>query len=681
MKAKNTIPPLLRLAIRSGSAEALLACLEKGNFLNSRDSNGNTPLMLAARWGSVACAELLIANGADPSAIDDRHHTAAEIARAAGFLVLADALSPSASAPVPDDPFSPSEVSVDLTGWDFELTTPDAAAWQPEVSTPLPEHDASCTQRAEEAQRRITTHGAQDDWEVWSAEGITLPEIRKIASLDDLADNRAAQIIRALFTTSLKAGQVSPTWIKEQLTTLEIRALESTFCQSLTDLGVLLDNDAPEPELPQQLAEDTAWPPLYELPECSDVEALILDMGWSSWDPDRLYQLALDDKLLSHEEEIQHGRTLRTSLEHVFLLMQGHPNGQLLLAKEAQELCIDRDDRSDDLPTDTSPDPELASDLPSGDEDEFCPLETQATAPHLTLPQATRLLGSLLKTGLPDALRTPLEQHLRTASKAREILITKNLRLVLQFANKYRFGNIPLSDLIQEGNIGLIKAVDKYDPELGFKFSTYACWWIRQAIGRSFADTCRVIRVPVHMHNRLWHLERALHNQEHQTNLTADVATLATELDWTPDEVRSTLRVWNRVQIEERDLDTLSPQDVFSEGDAYAPETVMAREILGRSIGALLGRLKPTKAANIIRMRFGIGLDREYTLEEIGQALNVTRERIRQIEAKALRHISKIAAKMFSAEAPVRRKAEKGPAPHTDMPESLAALVTEEFME
>lgn len=634
--------------------------------------------MLAARWGSTACAELLIARGADPLALNEQQQTAAEIARDSGFLALADALSPPASTSAPpEDPFSPPEISIDLTDWNVELSATDTEEWQPEGSTPLPVHDSSCIKRAEETQRRLTEHGARDDWEVWSAEGITLPEIRKVASLDDLEDGSAAQIIRALLTIALQAGHVSPTWITEQLVTLaalKIHALEPTLCQILADLGVLIDHDAPE--LPQRLAEDAVWSqPLHQQINCTDVEALILDVGWRRWDPDRLYQLALDDKLLSHEEEMLHGRTLRESLEQFSLLLQGHPDGQRFLAMETQGQCLDSSDPDSDLTSGILPDPELPDTLSPADEDAFGSLATQPATTSLILPQAARILESLSKTGLPHLLHAQLEQHLRTASRARGILISKNLRLVFEFANKYRFGDVPFSDLIQEGNIGLIKAVDKYDPELGFRFSTYACWWIRQAISRSFADTCRLIRVPAHMHHRLAHLEKALHDQEPPAASSADIEMLATELGWTRDAVISAIQVWDRIQIEECEIDTLSTQNLSFSVDINDPETVMAREILNRSIATLLGRIKPAKAANIIRMRFGIGLDREYTLEEIGQALDVSRERIRQIEAKAFRHIRKIAAEMFAAEAPAQKKAEKEPVPDIDMPEILADIV------
>ncbi len=304
----------------------------------------------------------------------------------------------------------------------------------------------------------------------------------------------------------------------------------------------------------------------------------------------------------------------------------------------------------EDLIEDEKPDGEAQDDLSHVDADDTVGLYLKEVGrvPLLTAEQEVSLAkrierGKRAREAMaagPTTMRKRLE--LRTTVEdgwaAREHLITANSRLVISVAKKYMGRGVPFLDLIQEGNIGLIRAAKKFDYRRGHKFSTYATWWIRQAVTRAIADQGRTIRVPVHMGDQINKLLRVSHQLTQRLGRDPSIDELADSLEVTPKKVE------NMIQVARRPLSLETPTDeeedsvlgdFIQDEESPAPAELVTLNLLREHLQEVLNMLPP-REVRILQLRYGLLDGQSYTLEEVGRKMGVTRERVRQIEAQAL---------------------------------------------
>ncbi|NUK02139.1 sigma-70 family RNA polymerase sigma factor [Streptomyces lunaelactis] len=258
---------------------------------------------------------------------------------------------------------------------------------------------------------------------------------------------------------------------------------------------------------------------------------------------------------------------------------------------------------------------------------------------------AGQILAGQVESDAGGATREELEALVAAGERAKDVFIRSNLRLVVAVARRYPRSGLPLLDLIQEGNAGLVRAVEKFDYAKGFKFSTYATWWIRQAITRSIADQSRTIRLPVHLVEELGRIRRVQREFNRENGRDPEAAEVAKELGSTPERVVDVLD-WARdpvsLNMAVDDAGETQFGDLLEDTSAVSPEQSVMTLLRSEELEDLIGKLD-NRTASIIKMRYGIEDGRERTLTEVGKEHGLTRERIRQIEKHALLELKRMA--------------------------------------
>ena len=300
--------------------------------------------------------------------------------------------------------------------------------------------------------------------------------------------------------------------------------------------------------------------------------------------------------------------------------------------------------------------------LPADDFDEpdFDDVETEDDVEDLNAIASEQYLDDVsddsVRLYLREIGKIPLlssEEELELAQRviagdkrAKDKMAEANMRLVVSIAKRYSGRGLDFLDLIQEGNTGLLRAVEKFDPDKGFKFSTYATWWIRQAITRAIADQARTIRIPVHMVETINKLLRTQRRMTQELNREPTIEELAKELEMEPEKIEYVIKIKQDISSldagvgRDGDEEESVLGDFIEDEDTISPEDSATNQLLKEKVQEVLSSLSD-REQKIVRMRFGLDTGKSHTLEEVGQEFAVTRERIRQIEAKALAKLRK----------------------------------------
>jgi RNA polymerase primary sigma factor len=581
-------------------------------------------------------------------------------------------------------------IDLDLAddGADFDL-----AGWVAEEELPPPEDDPTLTANAFEIQSAISEHEPIDtsaDWEGFEA---LLPE--RATPLPRADDAEARERLRQVLLRAIREGSV-PAALIDDLARGDDGEPDSEavalLCMVINDLGAETD-DRFEYWAPHESFEVFVTP--EEKPDEEDAldeaMAFVDELAGHRNHPLRIYQRELQgEALLTAEAEVALGQAMEHGVEKALDVLAAWPSGigaVLIAAKKVASgakplrwLSSGPPIELHEAETIPSAEPDTESepttDVPGAEDDgdsqfgldakesigELEELRVNAEllsglavgasqdAPGwnacrnavaslgLTRNYLMELADSTL-AGEPEPSRA-FGQAMKAYRRARDQMAVANLKLVYSIAKKYLFSGQPLDDLLQEGNIGLIKAVDRYDWRRGFKFSTYATWWIRQQVGRYVADKSKIIRLPVHAYETTQRIAQAARAFELRNGQAPTVEEIA-ELVGLP--IKKVLAL-NRVAMEplplhEIDrLDDCIAADAKDEYTARDPMDIVEDIQLVGAIDRFLETIKP-KEARVLRMRFGIGTQESMTLDEIGKRLDVTRERIRQIEAVALRKL------------------------------------------
>jgi RNA polymerase primary sigma factor len=676
---------LFRLAIRSGASEAIALHIRRGEPVNGRDGGGLTPLMLAAIHGQLGVCKALLDEGADPDLVDQQGRTARDLAAEQGHdsvaaclarfreadsvyivlpepqpMILSAHTNEQAAEPsrdtiaddvcLPAEPAAAASITLHVVSPDdadvlvLDDVAEDADGWLPDDAVVSPGHDSDCAAAASQLQHVLSTHRRVSTEADWSDVEFSLPEVR-VAQQVLLGRDMAA--IEDLISAGLSACIVGTDDLWRALADdglLHLDRAPEVLQRVLDDLGILVEQGTPVSRWGAHTVSDDVSDAveafLHELPEPADAGAFHV-IG------------ARRSELIKREDEERIGRRMDAALGVLTRALASLPNGAWQTVFPSHVVAVPpvagtaSDDEFDDATSDEPAEGEEDLEVEQLDfrtyvarvRNGMLEYGREALVPRPRAMEVARMIG-LIKAIAPASAQAVVSA-IADYEKARDQLVLANLRLAVHQAHSYRGRGLPLEDLVQDGNLGLMRAAEKFDFRRGFKFSTYATPWVRQSIMRGLADTARLIRLPVHVVEKVNTFNRMRRELSVGREREASINEVAERLEITPEAARRIARIDRPVYSYEEcgtfDVpDTPDPLSIVAE--VPDPLQVAADRSLSRAIGRMLDEFKP-RERKVLALRFGLdGVD-SMTLEEVGQAFDVTRERIRQIEAKAIRKL------------------------------------------
>lgn len=685
LSAARNKPAICRLLLSAGADHGLL------------DPSGKTALEIAIAAGSNDTAAILGAVAAPPPrppAPVRESGPVAVIELPVDSRVAAETATNAESAgpPEPDagdaaperQSVAPCPLAVEMdNGKEFDLS-----GWEADEEAAPPEADLAVLGSASAIQSTITSHEPIDSSAGWDDVDAYLPQQSIPLPRADDAEFRAK--LRRLLLRAIREGSV-PSLDVQALSTSDDRSAnpeaEAFLAMIVNDLGAEIDERF-------EYANANERFEVFVDPEESPDEEVALDGALDAIDdatsprhePLRIYQREFQQmRLLTAEDEVELAQAMEAALDAALDALAGWPEGIARTLAAGTEVMAGSRPLSSMWLGDAEPGPEhasveatnvdtsgtnIAEDAMDEDGEPIAGAPAEAEVGDAAFANALARLSTLAagNEGQPPGFReirdtlgalrinrrfllelggaadasAPCESFGRSLSAfrmARDRMTAANLKLAFFHAKKFMRSGEPLDDLAQEANIGLIKAVDRFEWRLGYRFSTYATWWIRQQIGRHLADRARTIRVPVHVHEKVQRLERETEAFETAFGREPTVDELASRMDMPAEKITALRRIapepspTHELPIDE--MVAADARDTFAEPD---PAEVVEAAELRAAVDRMLLTL-PHRDAQILRLRFGIGINDILTLDEIGQRYAVTRERVRQIEAKALRKL------------------------------------------
>jgi RNA polymerase primary sigma factor len=691
-----------RMALVAGVENAVRVHIDRGDNLNARDEKGRTPLMLSAARNQAAICKLLLAAGADAGLLDPLGRDALGIAQAAGALEAVSAIeaasmqqpSPSnndgasETFPPPTETTESPEAKWAVSG-DVEVF--NLSGWEAEEESAPPEGDPSLAMAAVQIQAAITNHQPIDPSADWADIEAFLPD--RATPLPRTDNIEVRERLRLVLLRAIREGSVPYSAIEDLARGEDGEPDEeagSLLGMVINDLGAETDERF-EYSAPHESFE------VFVIPnEKPDEEGVVADAfafvdDWVSRrnEPLRIYQQEFQRvALLTAEAEVALSQAMERNIEKALDVLATWPAGVNAVLAAASKVAdgmrplrwmsfglrSNSGETEAALCTELVAEPGLTAESSEAESDpkfslgikenaderaEFCAKAEFLSGLAIGADEGSRewnacrdALASLDLTRdfLLDLADSDLSgehdpalvfrQAMSGYRCARDQMAVSNLKLAFSIAKKHLYSGQPLDDLLQEGTIGLLKAVDRYDWRKGFKFSTYASWWIRQQIGRFIADKGKTIRLPVHLYQTVQQITQATHAFELRHARSPTVKEIATIVKQPLHKVEAL----SRIGVEPLPLHGLDDidcrvapdaQDQFTVRDPM--DTVEEMQLIS-AVDKILGTLT-SQASDVLRMRFGIGIQESMTLDEVGTHFGVTRERIRQIEAAALRKL------------------------------------------